>query len=808
MTIVRAWLRLELPRRRRSLAVLALLVALASGTVLAAVAGARREASVVERLTARTKPSTVSVYSNTPNFDWAKVRAMPGVEALTTFLLDYAYAYEGLPDGVGGFPPADSETLHSIETYVVYEGRVFDPARADEVVVTRQFVKEQHKGVGDTVMLDLPTPAELAAGSGSGPDGQFTGPHLRMHIVGVVTSSFFSDEPGAPGFVQMSPGVVARYPANTLGPTDDPRNLFNFVSAVVRLRGGEAAIPAFSAQLKASFPEASLEITDNVEQFRQAQRHIRFLARCLLAFAGAAFVASLFLIGQSVARYATASSSELGVLRATGMTPGQVAAASSAAVTLAGVVGAAGGVAAAYGASALFPLGIVDLLEPAPGWSADWVVFSIGSATVIALITGAALAAAWITGATARRDGRARRPAVAAWTARAGLSVPVVVGTRFALEAGRGRTSVPVRPALIGAITGVLGVLAAFTFARGVGDSLDHRERFGQTVALQSYLGAEGQDYLPADKIVATVAANPDVAGINDTRQAIATHPGSAGTIVLYTHAAGTRSTPVALLDGRLPSAPDEVALAPTSLALVHADVGDRVELTGDRSARTFLITGKTLMPQGPRNGYADGGFVLPAAYDAMFSSFKFHMLQVSLRPGADAGTVSRDLASAITASVPSATGSALLRPPDTPVEIYEIEQVRWLPVVLGIFLAVLAIAAVGHALATAVRRRARDVAVLRALGMTQRQCRSIVATQATLLAAVGLVVGIPLGLALGRTVWRAVAHSTPIVYSPPLAGLVLALLAPAALVVANLLATLPARRAARLRIAQILRAE
>ncbi len=40
------------------------------------------------------------------------------------------------------------------------------------------------------------------------------------------------------------------------------------------------------------------------------------------------------------------------------------------------------------------------------------------------------------------------------------------------------------------------------------------------------------------------------------------------------------------------------------------------------------------------------------------------------------------------------------------PTEVAEIRQVRILPIVLGIFLALLAVGAVGHALATAVRRR------------------------------------------------------------------------------------------------------
>jgi ABC-type antimicrobial peptide transport system permease subunit len=99
-------------------------------------------------------------------------------------------------------------------------------------------------------------------------------------------------------------------------------------------------------------------------------------------------------------------------------------------------------------------------------------------------------------------------------------------------------------------------------------------------------------------------------------------------------------------------------------------------------------------------------------------------------------------------------------------------------------------------------------VAVLRALGITRRQSRLIVLTQATTLAAVGLAFGVPLGVALGRTVWRTVAESTPVLYIPPVPPLALALAVPVALGVGVLLATLPARRAARIRVGDTLRAE
>jgi hypothetical protein len=56
--------------------------------------------------------------------------------------------------------------------------------------------------------------------------------------------------------------------------------------------------------------------------------------------------------------------------------------------------------------------------------------------------------------------------------------------------------------------------------------------------------------------------------------------------------------------------------------------------------------------------------------------------------------------------------------------------------------------------------------------------------------------------------VWRVVADYTPLQYAAPSAALALLLVAPCALVVANLLAAWPARQAARLRIGHVLRTE
>jgi hypothetical protein len=172
--ITLTWLRLDLRRRWRSLIVLALLVALATATVLAAAAGARRGQTAFDRLWASTLPATVSVLPNQPGFDWAKVRALPEVAALTEFPVVFGFALDCCPDASTGFPPADDQMTRTIERPVMLEGRLFNPDRVDEIVATPQFMASYSKRVGDTVTLHLASPQQVNAGM-TGPPGRRAG---------------------------------------------------------------------------------------------------------------------------------------------------------------------------------------------------------------------------------------------------------------------------------------------------------------------------------------------------------------------------------------------------------------------------------------------------------------------------------------------------------------------------------------------------------------------------------------------------------------------------------------------------------
>jgi predicted lysophospholipase L1 biosynthesis ABC-type transport system permease subunit len=98
----------------------------------------------------------------------------------------------------------------------------------------------------------------------------------------------------------------------------------------------------------------------------------------------------------------------------------------------------------------------------------------------------------------------------------------------------------------------------------------------------------------------------------------------------------------------------------------------------------------------------------------------------------------------------------------------------------------------------TGVRRRRRELALLKTLGFERRQVRATIAWQATTLAVIGVVLGVPIGLFVGMLVWRAIADGLGVADRPvvPVAAVIGA--GTAAVILANLVAWWPARTAAR----------
>jgi ABC-type lipoprotein release transport system permease subunit len=142
------------------------------------------------------------------------------------------------------------------------------------------------------------------------------------------------------------------------------------------------------------------------------------------------------------------------------------------------------------------------------------------------------------------------------------------------------------------------------------------------------------------------------------------------------------------------------------------------------------------------------------------------------------------------------------------PAEIVNYKSMGSTPAVLGGALAVAAVSALALTLIASVRRRRRDLALLKTLGFTRRQLAAAVAWQSTIAVGVGILFGIPIGTVTGRSLWDLFAHELHVVADPSVPALTILFVAIGALVLANVVAAVPGRQAARTPAALALQAE
>jgi ABC-type antimicrobial peptide transport system permease subunit len=146
--------------------------------------------------------------------------------------------------------------------------------------------------------------------------------------------------------------------------------------------------------------------------------------------------------------------------------------------------------------------------------------------------------------------------------------------------------------------------------------------------------------------------------------------------------------------------------------------------------------------------------------------------------------------------------------PVQRPAEIINYRSMGTTPAILGLGLAAGATIALSLTLIASVRRRRRDLALLKTLGFTRRQLAATVAWQASVAVGIGTIVGIPVGIVIGRALWDVFAHQIDAVAQPFVPGLTIVAIGVGAIVLANVVATVPGRLAAATPTALMLRAE
>ncbi|HWU23732.1 MAG TPA: FtsX-like permease family protein, partial [Nocardioides sp.] len=377
----------------------------------------------------------------------------------------------------------------------------------------------------------------------------------------------------------------------------------------------------------------------------------------------------------------------------------------------------------------------------------------------------------------------------------------VGLGARFALEPGRGRRRAPIGTTLLACTCGVAGVAAALVFGSGLQAAVDDPGQLGQTYTAFTLTGMQGQDFIPPAVVRRTLSGLSAVSAVEESRAGQAHTADGKGELWLKDF---TGFSPV-VLSGRLPASADEISLTPATAADLHTAVGRQVTLRGDGGPVTFDVVGESYLYTGFLERYNFGGWIAPTGYDRLFHAIGMRYWYLVGHPG----TTQADIRAEMLAKHPDWLAEGLsVMPPDIAQAQRNMSDVRGLPLFLGAFLAVLAIAAAAHALALSIRRRRHDLGIARTLGMTPSQGATALVVQSLVSTAVGVVVGLPLGVAAGRTAWRWMATQIPVQFLPPGPWGELGVIALAALGLALLIAALPAARAARLPIADALRAE
>jgi len=482
-----------------------------------------------------------------------------------------------------------------------------------------------------------------------------------------------------------------------------------------------------------------------------------------------------------------------------------------------------GGVVLAVGVaivlSPLAPVGPVRAVYPAKGIAFDWTVLG-GGATV--LLVGLGAVAAWLAyrGAPHRAAERARlrgdRPsAVGPAAAALGLPVPAATGVRFALESGSGRRAVPVRSAIFGAALAVIVVIATVTFGASL-DALVRTPRLYGWNWDYMLLGGGGSGDIPQHQATALLNADPDVAQFSSAYFGLQAIDGQAIPAIGTTPGASVQPP---ILHGHGLEGARQIVLGVQTLAQLHKKIGDSVTLADGGRTVSLRIVGSATMPTLADAGATHLEMGQGALYDASLmpavlkNPFNDPLpgpegYFIRLRPGADPAAAQGRLARIARPLTNTANFGVFATGVLRPAEIVDYRSMGTTPAILGASLGAGAAVALGLTLLASVRRRRRDLALLKALGFTRRQLASTVAIQSSVAVAVGTVVGVPLGIVAGRILWDLFATSINAVPEPTVPVLVVVLIALGALVLANLVAAVPGRIAARTPTADLLRAE
>ena len=823
MAVVWYRLRATFAGRRAGYLTLVLVIAMAGGLAMASLAAARRTQSSFGAFLRSTNPEDLgvvtAVYNPTLGFatgnDPAAISAIAQLPHVTR--VESSVGLNVFLAGPDGNPLSIGNTVGSLDgmyldqdRVTVTKGRMADPARADEFVMRAGEAQTLGLRVGDVFPLVAYTMDQLYTPDF---DPSTAAPYLRLDVtlVGLVVFSdtVVYDDIDVAGTADtvFTPALTAQltqccsYLSLTGVKLDDRRN----TSAV-------------EGEIDQILPPALPRVFHDTSVIEaKAGRAIKPETIALGAFGVIASLAAIVIASQVIGRQVRAGADEVVTLRALGAGP-----ATTMLDRIFGIVGAvvAGSLLAGLVAvllSPLAPIGPIRPVYPSSGFAFDWTVIGLGVVILIVALTSVAVIITY-RGApqrAARRYVRAgtRGARVARAAAASALPVSAVAGVGFALEPGQGTNSTPVRAAMFGTVVATVIVVAALTFGASLNTLVSHPALYGWNWS--EALNDSGND-IPLPQATQLLDGDPDIAAWSGFYFAVLTIDGQTVPVI-----GSDPNAPVAppVLSGHGLDGADQIVLGGTTLAQLHKHVGDSVEVSSATASPTQLeIVGTATLPTIGQGLHPTMGTGALLAYELIPASARNvwedrvegpNAIFVRFRDGTDPRAAHDGLqriADALT--TPGSLSQIQVTPVQRPAEIVNYRSMRITPLYLGSALAGGAIFALALTLVASVRRRRRDLALLRTFGFTRRQLAAVVAWQSSVAVGIGTAVGIPLGVVLGRALWNVFARELHAVARPTVPVLSIVLVAIGALVLANIVAAVPGRLAASTPTAQLLRAQ
>jgi ABC-type lipoprotein release transport system permease subunit len=803
---------------RRSSALIVVLLALSAALVLAALAGARRTDAAIRSFVAADKgadgylafasPSQGGTASPDLAREQSAVEAFDGVTHTARFS-DATVALSGpsIPSGpllVRGFVGIDADGISMIGRLHVVDGRSPDQTRAGDVVIDEELARDADLAVGSRVVMRAYTAEQLSAG----PEVPAAGVEVDAEIVGIVRRPTDLRDPQSRQPLPPNDYIAHQQVYLTTALWDAARgDMLAFTPRMIGVDVADGArvgdvLAAISKETRA-YPIVHSRFLDLDGTFHGVDRSISLHSRGLQVFAGVLAIAGLFLVGQTIGRQIFLEGLDNDTLRAVGMTPRQLR---LAALLRAAPVAAAGAFLGALGAIALSPLAplpgtVARRAELQPGVSVDAFVLVAGGllAAVLATLAAALPSARSVSSTTGDASAR-HRPTVASRLAARGMPAPAVVGVRFALEPGRGRTAVPVRTAIATAATAVAVVVAAVAFSSSLAESRGDSRRFGVTWDVVGGAMFDPEEAAARGDDVRGIPGVVAFAGMATT--AFDTTVGEIPSVMLRQEQG--RVTPL-ITEGRAP-ARGEVALGALTMREHKLLIGDRLEIDDAIAGKptSFEVTGVVVLNVAgidvsiaPGRGALFDWSVLGLMNPEADKFVAPQIYLVDVEPGRTRAVEAR-----LRTIFPTSTSAA----PVEPLDLTNLGDASLLPSALGAVVGLLGIGTVAHAMLSAVRRRQRELAVLKAIGFVRSDTRRAVVWQALTFVLVALAVGLPVGVLAGRAAWSIAAHGLGIPSHPVVGAASMAVIATGFLLLLVLAAAVPAQLAGRVPAATVLR--